>query len=115
MNDRLLPVNVQPIGPELAVAWNDGTESFIPLELLRRGCPCAACGGEPDVMGHVLRPEVQYSPESFSLRSWQVVGGYALQPFWGDGHGSGLYTFPLLQTLGRAAQLQAGSAAAVSA
>ncbi|SRR6266481_907309 len=104
MTSRLLPTAVQKIGEELAIAWSDGTESFIPLEFLRRGCPCAACGGEPDVLGNVLRPEVEYSPSSFELRGWQVVGGYAVQPFWADGHGSGLYTFPLLQRLGLAAQ-----------
>jgi DUF971 family protein len=109
MNDRLSPVNVQPIGAELAIGWNDGSETFIPFELLRRGCPCAACGGEPDVMGNVLRPEVEYTPGSFEFRGWQIVGGYAVQPFWADGHGSGLYTFPLLQALGRMAQEQAGS------
>jgi hypothetical protein len=26
-------------------------ESFIPLESLRRHCPCAGCQGEPDIMG----------------------------------------------------------------
>ena len=106
MSSRLLPSTVQQIGVELAIAWNDGTESFLPLELLRRGCPCAACGGEPDVLGQVLRPEIEYTPESFVLRSWQMVGGYALQPFWADGHGSGLYTFPLLQRLGLVAQAE---------
>ena len=45
---RLEPTNIQQIGDELAIAWNDGTESFIKLETLRRACPCAACGGEPD-------------------------------------------------------------------
>jgi DUF971 family protein len=109
MTDRLFPQNIQPIGLELAIGWNDGTETFLPLELLRRGCPCAGCGGEPDVMGHVLRPEVTYSEGSFDLRSWQLVGGYAFQPFWGDGHGSGLYTFPLVKALGRMAAEQAGS------
>ena len=50
---RLEPTNIQQIGDELAVAWNDGTESFVKLEMLRRACPCAACGGEPDVLGYV--------------------------------------------------------------
>ena len=53
---RLEPGNIQQIGNELAIAWNDGTESFLKLELLRRACPCAACGGEPDVLGHIIRP-----------------------------------------------------------
>lgn len=101
MSSRLAPQNLQQIGDEFAIAWSDGTESFLRLEALRRACPCAACGGEPDVLGHVIRPEVSYTPSSFALRGWANVGGYALQLRWGDGHDSGLYTFPYLQRLGQ--------------
>jgi DUF971 family protein len=47
------PVDIQPIGKELAVKWDDGSEDFIPLEKLRRCCPCAGCKGEVDIMGNV--------------------------------------------------------------
>ena len=99
----LSPSNVQQIGTELAIAWNDGAESFVPLELLRRACPCAVCGGEPDVLGHIARPRVTYTPQSFQLRTFQMIGGYALQPTWGDGHATGLFSFSYLQRLGAAA------------
>lgn len=87
------------IGRELAIAWNDGEESFFDLELLRRACPCAACGGEPDVLGRVIRPNVSYAPSSFELASFHIVGGYAVQPRWGDGHDSGIYSFQYLKRL----------------
>ena len=103
MAERLSPSNVQQIGPELAIAWSDGVESFLPLELLRRACPCAACGGEPDVLGKIVRPEVHYTEQSFILRGFNQIGGYALQPSWGDGHGTGLYTFPYLRRLASSA------------
>lgn len=99
MSTRLTPTNIQPIGVELAIAWSDGVESYLPLEALRRACPCAACGGEPDVLGRVVRPAVSYTPASFELRGFAVVGGYAIQLTWGDGHGSGLYSFPYLRRL----------------
>jgi DUF971 family protein len=99
---RLGPKNVQLIGDELAIQWNDGAESYLRLEFLRRACPCAACGGEPDVLGRVLRPEVNYSSESFALAGFEVVGGYALQPRWRDGHNTGLYTFQYLRRLNAA-------------
>jgi len=99
MVERLFPKDIQTIGSELAIAWSDGAESYLPLEALRRACPCAACGGEPDVLGQVARPHVDYTAESFVLRGCQAVGGYALQPAWGDGHGSGLYTFAYLRRL----------------
>ncbi|MEA3210151.1 MAG: hypothetical protein QOE70_3208 [Chthoniobacter sp.] len=99
MAARLFPTKIQPIGTELAIAWSDDTESYLSLEALRRACPCAACGGEPDVLGNIDRPDVTYTPQSFTLTGCQVVGGYALQPAWGDGHGTGLYTFPYLRRL----------------
>ena len=100
MSSRLIPNQVQTIGSQLAIAWSDGTESFFSFEELRRACPCAACGGEPDILGNVDRPEVVYTERSFELVRWSQVGGYALQPLWGDGHGSGIYSFSLLQRLG---------------
>jgi DUF971 family protein len=99
---RLELRNAQLIGNELALAWNDGTESFLQLKTLRRACPCAACGGEPDVLGKVARPNVTYSPESFQLTGFDIVGGYALQPRWADGHSTGIYSFTYLRRLGQA-------------
>ena len=96
---RLEPANVQQIGRELAIQWNDQMESYIDLEFLRRACPCAACGGEPDVLGNISRPNVAYTNGSFELRGFDLVGGYALQPHWADGHNTGLYSFDYLRRL----------------
>ena len=97
---RLETKIVQVIGDELALSWNDGTETFIQLEYLRRACPCAACGGEPDVLGNIDRPHVTYVAESFEMVRFDVVGGYAIQPKWRDGHNTGIYSFQLLRRLG---------------
>ena len=93
------PTNIQQIGHELALSWNDGTESFLDLEFLRRACPCAACGGEPDVLGRIARPNVTYVNNSFQLEGFGLVGGYALQPHWADGHNTGIYSFQYLRRL----------------
>ena len=95
----LHPLRVEIIGDELALVWSDARESYITLEKLRRACPCAACGGEPDVLGQVERPHVSYGPHSFDLRSFRFVGGYAHPPTWNDGHDTGLYTFRQLRSL----------------
>ena len=100
---RLELRNAQLIGNELALAWNDETESYFALEFLRRACPCAACGGEPDVLGKVSRPQMTYTDQSFQLVSFDLVGGYAVQPRWADGHSSGIYSFTYLRRLGQAA------------
>lgn len=96
---RLEPKNIQQIGNELAIQWNDGTESYFGLEMLRRACPCAACGGEPDVLGNISRPNVSYSAGSFDLAEFQIVGGYAVCPRWQDGHTTGIYSFQYLRRL----------------
>ena len=96
---RIEPKTLQLVGSELAIAWNDGGESYLPVETLRRACPCAACGGEPDVMGNLVRPHVSYTPASFDLAGWDLVGGYAVQFRWGDGHGSGIYSYQYLRRI----------------
>ncbi len=97
------PIDVQQIGEELAVRWEDGGESFIPLEKLRRACPCAGCKGEVDIMGNVYKnPERPFTPDAFRLIRIDWVGGYAIQPVWADGHVSGIYSFDYLRRVGDA-------------
>ena len=94
------PLDIQHIGSELALKWDDGQESFIALEKLRRACPCAGCKGETDIMGNLYKgPDRPYSPQSFQIVRFQNVGGYALQPLWADGHSSGLYSYDYLRRL----------------
>lgn len=92
--------NFAVMGNEVALAWSDGRESYLNFEQLRRACPCAACAGEPDVTGKVVVPSVAHGPKSFQLVRHEVVGGYAIRFFWGDGHSTGIYSFDLLLRLG---------------
>ncbi len=92
------PKDIQQIGDELAIKWDGGSESFVKLEALRRHCPCAGCKGEVDVMGNLYKnPDKPLTPAAFQLRSFSLVGGYAIQPIWGDGHGSGIFSFDYLK------------------
>ena len=95
--DTLSLKNAAVMGNELALAWSDGQESYFTFEALRRSCPCAACQGEPDALGRVVRPNPQIGPKAFDLVSWEVIGGYALQLRWGDGHSTGLYPYQYLR------------------
>jgi DUF971 family protein len=89
--------DIQHIGNELAIKWEDGREDFIPLERLRRSCPCAGCQGETDIMGNVYKnPTKPYSTVAFKLARIDYVGGYAIQPVWADGHNTGIYSFEYL-------------------
>jgi DUF971 family protein len=92
------PVDIQQIGNELAIKWDDGGENFIPLEKLRRGCPCAGCKGETDILGNVYKnPGKVLTPKAFELVRIVGVGGYAVQPVWADGHSTGIYSFDYLK------------------
>lgn len=94
------PLDLQLIGDQLAIKWNDGTESFITLEDLRRACPCAGCKGETDIMGHLHKnPPAPLTARSFELSRLIPVGGYALQPVWTDGHSTGLFSFDYLKSI----------------
>jgi len=97
------PLDIQVIGDELAIKWDDGVESFIGLEALRRGCPCAGCKGETDIMGNLYKnPETALSPRAFHLLRLDRVGGYAIQPAWADGHATGIYSFDYLRRMASA-------------
>ena len=94
------PLDIQQIGRELAIKWADGTESFVTLESLRRACPCAGCKGETDIMGNLYKnPDRPLGANAFELVRLISVGGYAIQPVWGDGHTTGLYSFDYLKGL----------------
>ena len=96
-------LDVQQIGEELAIKWEDEGETYIPLERLRRACPCAGCKGEVDIMGNLYRnPEKPLPPDSFRLVRVERVGGYALQPVWADGHATGLFSYDYLKRVGEA-------------
>ena len=92
------PLDIQHIGSELAIKWDDGGEEFIPLEHLRRACPCAGCKGEMDILGNVYKnPEKALTAKAFELVKLASVGGYAIQPVWGDGHATGIFSFDYLK------------------
>ena len=95
------PKDIQQIGSELAIKWDDGGEHFIPLEKLRRHCPCAGCKGETDILGNVYKnPARILSPTAFQIKRIVSVGGYAIQPVWADGHATGIYSFDYLKRVG---------------
>ncbi|MFY7816731.1 MAG: gamma-butyrobetaine hydroxylase-like domain-containing protein [Akkermansiaceae bacterium] len=87
------------IGEELCVTFDDSVELYLPLPMLRRACPCAACQGEPDALGRVVKPRIDLTESSLKLRQITPVGSYALQLFWQDGHGTGIYSFSYLREL----------------
>jgi DUF971 family protein len=93
------PADLQVIGSELAIRWPDGKESYLSLEELRKRCPCAACCGEPGLTKPIPWTGGRLKVESFRLKGMQTVGGYAIQPTWEDGHGTGIYSWEYLRKI----------------
>jgi DUF971 family protein len=95
------PSDIQQIADQLAIKWDDGSETFISLESMRRHCPCASCHGETDILGNVYKgPDRELGPNAFKLVRLSNVGGYALNPVWADSHSTGIFSFEYLKRLG---------------
>ncbi len=87
----------------LIIDWEDDHRSEYPLEGLRAACPCAECRGGHEGMGEPGSPELLSQPlregQSAELESLEMVGNYALQPVWSDGHSYGIYSWSYLRAL----------------
>jgi DUF971 family protein len=78
------------------IAWADGHQTAYDTVTLRWLCPCAYCRGEAGMPGW-LDSNPSLTGEQTRLVDMALVGNYAIQPTWGDGHHTGYYTFLLLR------------------
>ena len=87
----------------LVVPWDDGHRSEYPLSLVREACPCAQCRGGHENMGTVPDPLTLIIPlapaKNYVVRDLKLVGNYALQIEWDDGHIYGIYSWDFLRAL----------------
>src|SRR3954470_3956655 len=86
----------------LVITWNDGATCRYPLSNLREACPCVECRGGHQNMGRQSDPAniLALTPSrSYAMENIEFVGTYALQPFWDDGHHTGIYTWEFLRRL----------------
>lgn len=80
----------------LEIEWADGHPTTYDTVTLRWLCPCAYCRGEAGQPGY-LDASPTLSEAQMRLVDIRLVGRYALQPVWGDGHDSGFYVFETLR------------------
>jgi DUF971 family protein len=80
----------------VALTWADGHGSAYDSVALRWLCPCAYCRGEAGQPGW-LDSSPALTADQTRLVDLAIVGSYALQPTWGDGHHTGYYTYALLR------------------
>ncbi len=86
----------------LEIIWGDDRKCQYPLSQLREACPCVECRGGHEYMSQQYDPEnilVLKPKRSYAVESLDLVGNYALQPTWDDGHHTGLYTWEYLRRL----------------
>ena len=94
----------------LSVTWLDGHQGTIDIRVLRDHCPCAGCQGETVLLRTYTPTPQPELPGRYSLKSASLVGSYALQVVWGDGHATGLYTWDKLRSLCECPECARGNA-----
>lgn len=86
----------------LEIIWADDVVCHYPLSELREACPCVECRGGHQFMGREYDPDslLTLKPaRSYSIENIDMIGNYAIQPRWDDGHHTGIYTWDYLRRL----------------
>lgn len=94
-----VPVNIQLIGQEIAIVWDDGTESYYTFEKLRAASPSASNLGERDILGNQYGGDGPKTFPGVEVVGWERVGNYAVRFDFSDGHRTGLYSYDYLRQL----------------
>jgi DUF971 family protein len=85
-------------GQRMLVRWVDGHVSYYPWRELRFMCPCAWCSGEWGQPGALSGTDpADLTEPQVTMSDIALVGNYALQPVWADGHDTGIYSFRMLR------------------
>ena len=80
----------------VSIKWSDDTETSYTAAQLRRACPCATCVNEWTGQ-KILKAEDIADELSFGHIS--IVGRYALNFHFSDGHDTGIFSFAYLKDL----------------
>jgi DUF971 family protein len=86
----------QESNTRLRITWADDRDCEYQAAALRRACPCAQCVNEW-TGERTLRPEA--ISEEVEISDLTIVGRYALNFRWSDGHETGIYSFQYLRDL----------------
>lgn len=79
-------------GTPIEIRWKDGRVQAFDAAFLRAHCPCSTC----------RNAQFEVTPAMFpglSVLNTDLVGSYALQFHFSDGHGTGAYSIEYLQKL----------------
>jgi DUF971 family protein len=95
------PIKIERVENKfLKTIWNDGFESKIKIEVLRKECPCANCREEREKNSNQKFIMLNtFKAGEFELKEIISVGNYAITPIWGDGHDTGIYSWDMLREI----------------
>ena len=104
-DDSVTPkdLKVKIADQRLLIEWKDGKHSEFSLAQLRRVCPCATCRTEREQQGSNPLRILKADPTGVRVVSARLVGTYAIQFDWSDGHNTGIFDFRFLRSLGATA------------
>jgi len=80
----------------LTIEWSDDTTSTFTAAGLRRSCPCAGCVDEWTGKKTLQEASV---PDDLTFKHTSIVGRYALNFHFSDGHDTGIFSFKYLRDL----------------
>ena len=80
----------------ISIEWSDGRETSYAAPDLRKSCPCAGCINEW-TGEKMLKSETV--PDDLSFSHISIVGRYALNFHFSDGHETGIFSFKFLRDL----------------
>ena len=93
----LEPVQIIEEGDsEITITWSDDVETHYVATDLRRSCPCAGCINE--WTGEKMLDDSKV-PDDITIKHTTIVGRYALNFHFSDGHDTGIFSFGFLRKL----------------
>jgi len=78
----------------VSIKWSDDAETQYTAAQLRRSCPCAGCINE--WTGEKMLDDAKV-PEDITIKHTSIVGRYALNFHFSDGHDTGIFSFAFLR------------------
>ncbi len=96
MGDEIIPERIDRLDSGILIQWPGEDPALLPARALRLGCQCASCKDEMTGIP-ILDPATV--PHDITPLSVHLVGSYAIQVEWSDGHGSGIYPYELLRKI----------------
>ncbi len=91
-----IPRAIRRVEDRIECEWEGRPLATVSMRRLRLACRCAWCVDE--MTGRqLLDPDTV--PADVRADHIAPVGGYGIRVHWSDGHGSGIYTWELLQAV----------------